>query len=158
MRERAKRYEAQVMSGDGNEETVELTSQEQPEILFEGPGTDPDPGRKEEIASALWEEKSPTVLLLSEKENHLTNMMKVELVLSLDLHSDWTEGHYLKFRIDYESTNGGPEQKPTVIYYTTVDMDEIDTESCIYKKKVIVAIDRTKVSSYKPSAFFVERK
>lgn len=155
-RERARKHEAAAL-GDKESFTVS-SSGDYPRVLFKGADEDPNPGRKERIARNLLSDKSPSIVLLSERTNELTQAMKVELVLSLDLVKQWPDDHYLKLRVAYSTLDEAAEKHPTVIYYTTADMDEIDSAAHSYRKKIIVAIDRNEVQDYSVSAFFVEKK
>lgn len=157
-RERARKYEArQLAEKSRNTSDIEL-SQQKVNILFEGAKNDPAPESKEKAATNILKELSPAILLLSETLNEETNIMKAELVLTLDLTGKWLEKHYLKFRVDYKPLPGIETQKPTIIYYTTADMDAVDTENGSYRKKIIVAIDKNKIDKYSVSAFFIKKE
>ncbi len=158
-RERAKKLEAKELAGFGSEKTVDVSGLEYPKIMFEGEGEDPDPHGREKVAGGIVQDKSPSIVLISEKKNEVTQIIKAELVLGLDLLEEWPKKHYLKFRVDYDPVSGSDaeKRKPTVIYYTIADMDEVNTKNSSYMKKIIVAIDRNKVEDYSVSAYFVEK-
>jgi TolA-binding protein len=159
-RERAKKAEATLLAQGESASAGSVTDPGTSKVLFEGLATDPDPSSKEKSAQEIIDSGSPSVILISEREDPATQMTKAELVLSLDLSDEWPERHYLKFRIDYTPLPAADESgpKPTVIYYTAADMDDMDSETTTYKKKVIVAIDRKRVQEYCVTAFFVERQ
>ena len=157
-RKRAKKYEAASLVSVGSSQEWRPSDTEYPKILFQGCEEDPEPNEREKIAQDIIREKSPSIVLTSEKQNEVDGMMKIELVLSLDLNENWPSKHYLKFRVHYTPITESEAPKPTVIYYSVADMDEVDTENSAYRKKIIVAIDRNRIQDYSVCAFFIEKK
>jgi tetratricopeptide (TPR) repeat protein len=157
-RERARKYEAQQLAGKGKVTDTATVASSDIKILFEGVHPDPAPEPKESIAKDVLKNNSPSIVLVSERTNDETKIMKVELVLDLDLQRKWSLQHYLKFRVDYTSLLKEEKQKPTIIYYTPADMDEVNSANSAYRKKIIVAIDKNKVEGYSVSAFFVRKE
>ncbi len=159
-RQRAKEYEAKILADSNLKELTDDTEK----IIFEGYQKDPHLAADEQQVTDPVLEKSPSVVLLGEYLDTKTNVLKAEIVASVDLETEWkaTSNYLLKLRFDFNgiAENDGDTKKinPKIVYYDLFDMDDVNMLNHSYRKKVIVAMDKNEVKGYNVSAFFIRKK
>jgi len=163
-RDRARQYEARLLQEPdiGPLEGIAASSGF-PKIIFEGPEPDPSPEPDEQQVAGLVREVSPSVVLVGEFMNQETNVLKAEVVVGVDLEKPWPkEGpHLLKVRIAFTGLSDEKGTVPTIppktAYYALADLDEVDTQHCAYRKKLIIAVDKNTIDTYSVAAYFVKK-
>ena len=162
-RQRAKEYEAKILA-DSNLKKLTDDTDDNEKVIFEGYQKDTHLAADEEQVTGPLLEKSPSVVLLGEYLDTKTNVLKAEIVASVDLETEWkrNNNYFLKLRLDFNgiTENDGDTKKidPKIVYYNLFDMDDVDRVNHSYRKKVIIAVDKNEVEGYNVSAFFIRKK